>query len=61
LHEETELNRVAWLCAACHRFVHRVEPNEELARNWDTVEKLKGREDVKRFVGWMCTVRWKKR
>jgi 5-methylcytosine-specific restriction endonuclease McrA len=59
--EEWELNKVAWLCRACHSFVHRVASNEELAREWDSVEKLGEREDVRAFVGWVGRVRWKSR
>ncbi len=60
-HPEHKLNDVAWLCRACHSFVHRVAGNEELAREWFTVERLVGREDVRRFAGWVGGVRWKKR
>ncbi|KAF2429619.1 hypothetical protein EJ08DRAFT_698116 [Tothia fuscella] len=60
-HEEWELNKVAWLCRACHSFVHGVAGNEELAREWYSVELLAGREDVRGFVGWVGKVRWKKR
>lgn len=60
-HQEWELANVAWLCRACHSFVHRVASNEELAREWYTVESLEEREDVRRFVGWVGSVRWKKR
>ncbi|OCK86163.1 hypothetical protein K432DRAFT_438711 [Lepidopterella palustris CBS 459.81] len=60
-HNEERLNSVAWLCRACHSFVHRVEPNEELARNWYTVELLRGREDVQIWVKWVGRLRWKKR
>ena len=52
---------MAWLCRACHSFVHRVAGNEELAREWDSVEKLAEREDVRAFVGWVGRVRWKSR
>ncbi|OKL59109.1 hypothetical protein UA08_05598 [Talaromyces atroroseus] len=31
-HDEWQLNSVAWLCRACHSFVHRMASNEELAR-----------------------------
>ena len=49
---------VAWLCRPCHDTVHRVVPsNEELARSWYSVELLMGREDVRRFVGWVGRVR----
>jgi len=60
-HQDWELANVAWLCRACHSFVHRVASNEELAREWFTVELLEEREDVQRFVGWVGGVRWKKR
>lgn len=59
--EEWELNKVAWLCRACHSFVHRVATNEDLAREWSSVERLLAREDVKEFVTWVGRVRWKAR
>ncbi|APA14244.1 hypothetical protein SS1G_11961 [Sclerotinia sclerotiorum 1980 UF-70] len=60
-HAEEELNNVAWLCRACHSFVHRVAGHEELAREYYTVELLGEREDVARFVEWVGRVRWKSR
>ena len=60
-HPEWMLNRVAWLCGACHRFVHRVATNEELAKDWWCVERLMEREDVRKWVGWVGRVRWKAR
>lgn len=60
-HDEWELNKVAWLCRACHSFVHRVASNEELAQKWYSVDLLVEREDIKSFVGWIAGVRWKKR
>ncbi|KAL8646981.1 MAG: hypothetical protein Q9210_005826, partial [Variospora velana] len=52
-HEEWRLNSVAWLCRACHSFVHRVASNEELAREYWTVERLMRREDVVAWAGWV--------
>ncbi len=52
---------MAWLCRACHSFVHGLASNEELAREWWSVEKLLGREDVRRWAGWVGGVRWKAR
>ena len=60
-HREEDLQSVAWLCRACHSFVHRLCGNEELAREWFTVERLREREDVGRWVGWVGGVRWRKR
>ncbi|PTU17116.1 hypothetical protein P175DRAFT_0512594 [Aspergillus ochraceoroseus IBT 24754] len=54
---------VAWLCRACHRFVHRVASNEELAREWFPVERIMERimerEDVRDWARWVGRVRWK--
>ncbi|MCJ1367165.1 hypothetical protein MMC16_006297 [Acarospora aff. strigata] len=60
-HEEWRLNSVAWLCRACHSFVHGIASNEVLAREWWSVELLLGREDVRAWRGWVGRVRWKKR
>ncbi|KAL2430417.1 hypothetical protein ABEF95_006984 [Exophiala dermatitidis] len=60
-HEERHLNSVAWLCRACHSFVHRMASNEELAREWYTVELICSREDVQKWAEWVGRVRWKKR
>lgn len=60
-HEEGQLNSVAWLCRACHSFVHRMASNEELAKEWYTVEKICEREDVQRWAEWVSKVRWKKK
>ncbi|PYI04878.1 hypothetical protein BO78DRAFT_462301 [Aspergillus sclerotiicarbonarius CBS 121057] len=60
-HEEWRLDSVAWLCRACHSFVHRMASNEELAREWFTVERIWEREDVRDWAGWVGKVRWKAR
>ena len=57
-HDERMLNAVAWLCRACHSFVHRI-PNEDLARNWYTVDLLMSRDDVQNFSRWIGRIRWK--
>lgn len=60
-HEEHTLNSVAWLCRACHSFVHRMASNEELAKDWYTVERICEREDVQKWAQWVGGIRWKKR
>ncbi|KAK0113723.1 hypothetical protein ONS95_013971 [Cadophora gregata] len=60
-HTEDQLENVAWLCRACHSFVHRVANGEELAKDFFTVESLVEREDVRRFAEWVGRVRWKAR
>ncbi|KAJ5710052.1 hypothetical protein N7493_009644 [Penicillium malachiteum] len=58
-HDEWMLNSVAWLCRACHSFVHRMATNEELAREWFTVDRIMEREDVRDWAKWVSRVRWK--
>lgn len=60
-HDEWVLNSVAWLCRACHSFVHRMAGNEELAREWFTVGRILEREDVRVWAAWVGRVRWKAR
>ncbi|KAI0338445.1 hypothetical protein BDW22DRAFT_1432483 [Trametopsis cervina] len=48
-HPEALLNSVAWLCRPCHSTVHRVATNEELARQYFTVEQLLEREDIQKW------------
>lgn len=60
-HRQEDLQNVAWLCRACHSFVHRLFGHEELAREYFTVERLVAREEVRSFAGWVGRVRWKAR
>lgn len=60
-HEQWRLNSVAWLCRACHSFVHRMASNEELAKELWTVERLMEREDLQAWAKWIARVRWKSR
>ncbi|KAL8653017.1 MAG: hypothetical protein Q9226_004012 [Calogaya cf. arnoldii] len=58
-HEKWRLNSVAWVCRACHSFVHRIASNEELAKDYWSVDKLMEREDVIAWANWVGRVRWK--
>jgi hypothetical protein len=60
-HAKEQLGSVAWLCRACHSFVHGHFGHEELARELFTVERLVEREEVRRWAGWVGRVRWKAR
>ena len=41
-----------WLCSACHRHIHAVLTEKELAEAYNTPEALAGRPEVARFVEW---------
>jgi len=57
-HPESQLNSVAWLCRPCHSAVHRSASNEELAREYYTVEKLLQREDLQKWARYISKQRW---
>ncbi|OAA77357.1 hypothetical protein LEL_04180 [Akanthomyces lecanii RCEF 1005] len=58
-HRKEDLQNVAWLCGACHRFVHHFKNHEELARDYYTVERLLEAEEVQQWAGWAAKLRWK--
>jgi hypothetical protein len=60
-HTKDQLNNVAWLCRACHTFVHGLASNEVLAKELYTVELIEDREETGRWVGWIGRIRWRKR
>ncbi|KAH7394186.1 hypothetical protein DE146DRAFT_790497 [Phaeosphaeria sp. MPI-PUGE-AT-0046c] len=69
-HEAEVLGSVAWLCRACHSFVHGLRGNEALARGFYTMQLIReggvdGDEDVRGrvegWVKWVGGVRWKSR
>ncbi|KAG6000666.1 hypothetical protein E4U21_005249 [Claviceps maximensis] len=58
-HRREDLQNVAWLCGACHRFVHQFKTHEELAREFYTVDLLLAEEEVRKFAAWVGRLRWK--
>ncbi|KXJ85068.1 hypothetical protein Micbo1qcDRAFT_224894 [Microdochium bolleyi] len=60
-HRAEDLQNVAWLCGACHRFVHRFAGHEELARHYYTVDLLMQEESVVKWADWVGRLRWKGR
>lgn len=60
-HRKEDLQNVAWLCGACHQFVHRFASHEELARYYHTVDLLLEQEEIANFAKWVGRVRWKSR
>ncbi|KAF5673602.1 2-haloalkanoic acid dehalogenase [Fusarium denticulatum] len=54
-HRKEDLQNVAWLCGACHRFVHHFKTHEELARDYYTVDLLLDEEEVQRWAHWVVS------
>lgn len=49
-----ERERIAWLCAPCHKQIHVLLSEKELERAYDTIEKLAAHPEVARFVRWVA-------
>lgn len=47
--------RIARLCAPCHKQVHALLSEKELEREFDTVTKLAAHPELARFVRWIRT------
>jgi len=43
----------AILCKACHRMVHHIFNNKELAAELDSIEKIKQHPEIQKFVKWV--------
>ena len=39
----------------CHRTIHAFVTNRELATSFSTMEQVRSREDVRRFLGWIAS------
>lgn len=40
------------LCKPCHREIHRQVPEKEMARGYNSLEKLKNQENIQKFLKW---------
>jgi hypothetical protein len=50
---QEELNRVIWICAPCHKNIHAVLTEKELAEEFNSLEKLLGFPAVAKFTAWV--------
>jgi hypothetical protein len=50
---QEELNRVIWICAPCHKNIHAVLTEKELAEDFNTIEKLLGFPAIAKFTAWV--------
>ncbi|EJD00548.1 uncharacterized protein FOMMEDRAFT_91092 [Fomitiporia mediterranea MF3/22] len=57
-HPPEMLRSVAWLCRPCHSAVHAVASNEELAKEFYTLDRLLARPDIQRWEKYAAKQRW---
>jgi hypothetical protein len=50
---QEELNRVIWICAPCHKNLHAVLTEKELAEGYNTIDKLLMYPAIARFTDWV--------
>lgn len=48
-----EMNTTVPLCRPCHRQIHKLIPEKEMGRHFNTLEKLRANEKVLTFVRWL--------
>ena len=46
---------VEWLCYACHKHLHRMINERDLAYHYCSLEKLQAHPDIDEFVQWLRT------
>jgi len=44
----------AWLCPACHRQLHVLFSNRELAARFASIEQLRAEPGVQKFLAWVA-------
>lgn len=49
-----ERQTVILLCRPCHKQLHAILPENELTRNYHTIEAIKTHPQVARFVAWIA-------
>ena len=47
------LNTVIWICAPCHKNIHAVLTERELADEYNTIEKLRRFPAIRKFTAWV--------
>lgn len=53
IHKDGRDGPIAELCLACHRQIHTLFDNTTLAREFNTLEKLRANDKVRSFVRWV--------
>ena len=50
---EEATTRLAMLCRACHKYVHTVLTEKEMEREFNTIERLSGHPEIRKFIEWV--------
>ncbi len=51
--EKAQLHKTVNLCSDCHKTIHKLIPEKEMGRHFNTLEKLAANEQVSKFIAWL--------
>lgn len=51
--QKAEPGPTAEICSACHRQIHNLFENADLARHLNTIEKLQAEPQLQKFLVWL--------
>ncbi len=51
--KKAEIGPTTEICSACHRQIHVLFDNKRLARELDSIEKLKAEPKMQKFLAWV--------
>lgn len=52
---EERLTAIAWLCHPCHKHIHRLYSERDLADRFSSIEALAGDPAIGAFAAWLAT------
>lgn len=55
LHTKEELAAQVDSCSPCHKQIHAMFTEKELAETFNTVDKLLAHSEIRKFVAWIAT------
>jgi 5-methylcytosine-specific restriction endonuclease McrA len=51
--KKMEISSTVTICSACHRQIHSLFNNKQLAQELNTLEKLKNEPQLQKFIAWV--------
>jgi 5-methylcytosine-specific restriction protein A len=46
-------DRITQICRVCHRTIHAIYSNRELALHWNTIARLNAAPGLRRYLAWI--------
>ena len=52
-YEKSQLHQTVDFCKNCHQEIHRLIPEKEMGKHFNTIDKLREHENVKKYLSWI--------